>query len=587
MKFKDGDKVQHQVSGEIFTVKAVHITKTGEEKLHFHEYPGWLRAVNFKLVKEFPFKVGDELYWDYELDTVNFVSYPYCRVFKVEDNFFWVRWGDGGQNKYKQDDKRVNSLIKVKDLKYEILVTATNKNDLQETYQARCGHEHTDKRSAGQCSRHYVNKIIKETNWSEDEVSVQVIESTPTRREKFDTIENVFGVEYTPSGGLPVKVNEPPDEQLLVITKPCIAAGHTWQPGTVVTLIEEQGEYVWVKTPDGKKGQWFANRFKPVDKDDALVKQVKDIKNKPVKDAPMPNKLELLAQLLQNDIDDEAVRAIVNEEIDRVNKWRPKLVKIQGPDFTIEPQPGEIQHPQYERLARWISGQVTRVWVFGPAGTGKTHACLQIAKALDLPYYLQPRVADEYQLSGFKDAHGNYHETQIYRWAHDKNPRSVLILDEVDRNLDVVNIWYNAALANGIVVFPDGPVEIEPTKLVIATANTVGHGNSIRYSAAQSQDSALLDRFSLKLPWNIDEATEMHIALNRYPFDKTEKTVEASMRVRAAITDNGIRMEWGPRRTFAACEAVASGEKLKAAFEFAGLNEIEDKNTKKKLLNVV
>lgn len=477
--------------------------------------------------------------------------------------------------------EKVKVKVPEKTLKYEAVITLNQDR-------GRCGHAHGSRREAGQCARHYANKV-KET-YPNQKVWGESMTLTSSVARGINLISLKWHVDYTPPSVEENKEPLPQPGTQLEIVKEIVGAnivGHEGKPGNLATLVDiyyRGGCAYKVKLPSGYVGTWSPNCFAlPQEKSESKAAIIlDDNKNK---ENELINALKTAIGAV--DIDESKVREIARDEAGKLNKFIPKLVSIKTPEKTIEPRDGEIQHPEYERLARWIAGTVTRVWIFGPAGTGKTHGAIQICKGLNYPWYLQPRVADEYQLSGFKDAHGNYHATQIYRWAHDKNPRAVLILDEVDRNLDVVNIWYNAALANGIIVFPDGPVEVDDTKLVIATANTAGHGNSISYSAAQAQDVALLDRFSLKLPWNICEKTELQIALNKYPYDKTEKTVEASIRVRNAITDNGITLEWGPRRTFAACEAVASGEKLKSAFEFAGLNEIEDKNTKKKLLNVV
>lgn len=295
--------------------------------------------------------------------------------------------------------------------------------------------------------------------------------------------------------------------------------------------------------------------------------------------------LAALQSLFNQGVDEAEVRRIASSEAqNRVDKALAnldravlKIIEFPQIDAKIEPKEGEVQHPEFERLARYIAGGVTRIWVTGEAGTGKTHAVRQIATALDRPLYTITPVVDKYELFGYCDANGSYVTTQLYQWAVDPNPNAILLLDEIDGCQASALVAANAVLANGFAVFPGNKtVEIAPTKCVIATANTTGEGPTLKYSARLAQDGALLDRFEVYVHWGTHEPTERAIALSKAPYESTPKVCDASVKVRKNIERCGIELSWGPRRTYAMARAVASGDSVRDAALAAGLCKLDE-----------
>lgn len=242
---------------------------------------------------------------------------------------------------------------------------------------------------------------------------------------------------------------------------------------------------------------------------------------------------------------------------------------------TIEIPPTEVQHPEFARLLRYVAGGVRRIWITGEAGTGKTHAVEAIARALGYPLYVVTPCVDKYELFGYSDAHGTYVPTELYRWATDPDPNAMLLIDEIDACQPAALVAANAALANGLAVFPGGQVPIAPTKYVIATANTNGEGPSLRYNARLAQDGALRDRFAAYLHWGVHDDTELAIALQQCPYQGTAEAVRYSQAIRAALTAQGIDLAWGPRRTYAMARLHAAGDTLRNAAIAAGLGSLE------------
>ncbi|KKN68014.1 hypothetical protein LCGC14_0455700 [marine sediment metagenome] len=257
----------------------------------------------------------------------------------------------------------------------------------------------------------------------------------------------------------------------------------------------------------------------------------------------------------------------------------PSMVDAEGEDsieFEAEEaieNNGRIEHPKFQRLHQYIEGGVTRIWITGDAGLGKTTAVKMICADLGWKLFILTPVDDKYELFGSFDANGVYHETELYRWATYEG-KAVLLMDEIDGNDPGALVSMNAVLANGVAVFPMGQVEIADDKIVIATANTTGEGATMQYSARQAQDGALIDRFEIKYHWGLHEPTERAIALAKTP--GSEQSVKASWKIRKNLERYGVETTWGPRRTYALCRAVSCGVPVREAAYDVGLSCFSD-----------
>ena len=168
-----------------------------------------------------------------------------------------------------------------------------------------------------------------------------------------------------------------------------------------------------------------------------------------------------------------------------------------------------IQHEKFETVLKFVANDEP-VYLAGPAGSGKNVICKQVAKALGLNFYFTNAVTQEYKLTGFTDAMGNYQETQFYKAF---TQGGVFMLDEMDASIPEVLIILNAAIANRYFDFPApiGYREAHPDFRVIAAGNTAGHGADYEYVGRNQLDQASLDRFAFV---NIDysEAIENNVA---------------------------------------------------------------------------
>ena len=169
-----------------------------------------------------------------------------------------------------------------------------------------------------------------------------------------------------------------------------------------------------------------------------------------------------------------------------------------------------IQHDKFETVLKFVANDEP-VFLTGPAGSGKNVLCKQVAEALGLKFYFTNAVTQEYKLTGFTDANGNYHATQFYKAFKDGG---VFMLDEMDASIPEVLVILNAAIANRYFDFPApiGYVEAHPDFRVIAAGNTTGHGADFEYVGRNQLDGASLDRFAV-VKIDYSQAIEDNVAL--------------------------------------------------------------------------
>jgi cobaltochelatase CobS len=215
---------------------------------------------------------------------------------------------------------------------------------------------------------------------------------------------------------------------------------------------------------------------------------------------------------------------------------------------------GNRQHKNFNLLLKAAQavdadGHHLNIWLFGPAGTGKTTAARNVARALDLDFKFNSALDTGYKLTGFVDANGRVVRTPFRdAWEHG----GVYLFDEVDGSAPSALIEFNAALANGAHSFPDGIIPRHPDCIIIAGANTAGLGGTSEYVGRAKQDAAFLDRFVL-IDWPIDEALELAICPNK----DWCKRVQA---IRQKVKERGIRgVLVSPRASLYGASLLAAG----------------------------
>ena len=206
-----------------------------------------------------------------------------------------------------------------------------------------------------------------------------------------------------------------------------------------------------------------------------------------------------------------AVEDVVKAELD--SRLAPTRVIVEDRKNNCEKNVGVV-HKRFPLLlamcqARDKDGYVPPIYLYGPAGTGKTTTARKIAEALGLDFHYNGAIGNAYELSGFIDAGGRFQETEFYK-AYANG--GVYLFDELDSSMPGAVLAFNAALANGHAAFPVGNVKRHRDCIILAAGNTCmrGDGNMAGFQRIK-QDAAFRDRFTY-LEWPIDEALEASMA---------------------------------------------------------------------------
>ena len=133
------------------------------------------------------------------------------------------------------------------------------------------------------------------------------------------------------------------------------------------------------------------------------------------------------------------------------------------------------------------------LYMYGPAGSGKSYTAKQIAEALGLDYYETSQAIFAYELKGYGDAAGKFVETAFYKAFANGG---VFFLDEVDASAPEALVVLNNAIANKRFDFPVvGNVNAHPNFRGVAAGNTRMTGATMEYVARQMQDTSFKNRF--------------------------------------------------------------------------------------------
>ena len=243
---------------------------------------------------------------------------------------------------------------------------------------------------------------------------------------------------------------------------------------------------------------------------------------------------EVFTKTKANEIEDH-IFEVVEEKLEELIKEKygyiPKKTELTINDkVTII---DGIVHEKFDTIMDYVSINEP-IFLVGPSGSGKSFIVQQVAKALGLPYYFSNAITQEYYLTGYSDANGNYVPTSFYKaWTEG----GVFLLDEMDASIPDVLVKLNEALANKRFDFPApiGNVEAHPNFRVVAAGNTYGLGADFEYVGRNQLDAASLDRFGVEVV-DYDKNIELNMA------NGDEDLVTFFHEVRRACVKNGIQL---------------------------------------------
>lgn len=203
-------------------------------------------------------------------------------------------------------------------------------------------------------------------------------------------------------------------------------------------------------------------------------------------------------------IDEDKLREIVSEAVDA--KLAERVVTTLEVKDLDKGTRVEIDssHPYLQRVIRLVKAGV-HVYLWGPAGSGKTTAGQQAAHALERESEIDTLDPSTFRsmVQGYMTPQGEPVHTSFTRCY---SSGKVYIADECDNAPGHVQTLFNSALANGHAPLAWGNVERSEGFAFIGTGNTPGRPTR-EFPDRRPMSAAFADRMYF-VHWPLDEASE-------------------------------------------------------------------------------
>jgi energy-coupling factor transporter ATP-binding protein EcfA2 len=297
---------------------------------------------------------------------------------------------------------------------------------------------------------------------------------------------------------------------------------------------------------------------------------------------------ELVTEAVKNQVED-LVEEAAQVHLGQVKAQIAELQKSSVPilelhryenDKKIKVEKIEPAHEMMQYLLYCLQ-QGEHIYLFGPAGSGKSTAAMMAAKALKRKFgyiSLTPQTFES-RLFGFYDAHGKYIRTE-FRDCYEKG--GLFCIDEMDNGSGNLYTALNGALENNICSFPDKQVKRHEDFVVVGTGNTSGGGPNPMFPTRRPFDKAYAERFTY-IEWSYDTKLERAVALSIHP-QVAPIWHEYCLKLREYCTKHMPMVLVSPRAVFKGCKYMRDGvmpiEMMMHAIIFKGY----DKDSVNKIL---
>lgn len=274
---------------------------------------------------------------------------------------------------------------------------------------------------------------------------------------------------------------------------------------------------------------------------DEIQRKNSTLSEKYVQIESLQKKLDELNKMPKNNSQSDQLAALIaqtQKTLETAQAMQPKKITIQiGEKTNI--MNDTILHSEFETILSYIANGI-HVFMYGPAGTGKSTIAEKIAEALGRKFIPESALRDDLKITGYEDSNGVYHESTFYRAM--KNGYLYMI-DEIDNSHPDVLTVINTAIAQGYFIFPNGElVRAHKDFMIIVAGNTTGDGGNDMY-VRNVIDAASSDRF-IMIEINYELAIEKAITGDNMELinfcHEFRKALELTDGVRALFTYRGL-----------------------------------------------
>lgn len=247
-------------------------------------------------------------------------------------------------------------------------------------------------------------------------------------------------------------------------------------------------------------------------------------------------------------------------------------------------------HEEYPTLIQELS-MGHAVWLTGPAGSGKTTACINAAKAMCVPVFIQTPVSDKFELLGYEGPDGKFKHTAVTKWCGSDG--GMLIFDEIDANDPRVMPSIHAILSGDEIDHAGRKFGPPEGGTFAANANTWGFGANNDYCGRAPLDSATTNRFSSYIDWAYDSVFEAALCqgvaksfCDLFGPDSIESRLGGNYArmatavhglcagIRDNLKDNKIKLVFGPRDSMAMVKRLCNGIKPEEALRRSAISRL-------------
>lgn len=287
-------------------------------------------------------------------------------------------------------------------------------------------------------------------------------------------------------------------------------------------------------------------------------------------------------------LDEKLLRKLIDSAVEKAVRPYTTTIEVKTPEKTRRVDGG---HFYLDRVIKLL-GAGFNVYLWGPAGTGKTTAAQMAVKALGRESEIDTLDPSTFRsmVQGFTTAtKGEPVHTSFTRcWTEGK----VYIADEVDNAPGHVQTLFNSALANGHAPLAWGNAEKAKGFAFCGTGNTPGRPTRA-FPDRKPMSAAFADRLYF-VYWPLDPAIECRAVGLPAPALPQEKRstcgpqqwVKFVQALRSWASENAPTLQVTPRASLAGVQALALGESAENVAEgliFRGC----DAELKTKALNAV